>query len=388
MNASRSIFLALLLLVLPAFASAATFVEQKTLVVSSSTVDNAYLAGTSVTVSAPLPADLVATGGTVTSYSTIAGDALVAAGTVDLEQAITGDVRAVGARVNITGPVGGDAVVAGAQVNVSGGAHEMRIAGANVTVSGGAHGPVTIYGADVTLSGTYDGDVEIIASDHFTLGENTHIHGALRYNAPTQVVIPSSSAVDGGATYTGSYAYVPTNAEAHKFAIAGAGIFFMVRALAVMIVAALIAGLFPRFTVALAERAYIRRPARLALLALLGFGVLVTTPVLCVFLLVSFVGTGLALLLLAVYWLFIILSYIYAGILTGGLAHRLAARKRSLTNNVSWKDALLGMLIFFVIGSVPYLGWPATVLAVCFTLGALVSGLYAFAFPRDRSFDD
>lgn len=386
MNTRHSIPLVALLLALPAFASAATFAEDKTLVLSTPTVDNAYLAGASVTVSTPLPADLAAAGGTVTTYSPIAGDALIAAGTVDVEQAVNGDVRAAGGRVTVAGPVTGDVVIAGGQVTISGGARDMRVAGASVNISGGARGPVVVYGADVTLSGEYDGDVEVIASDRFTLGEGTHIHGVLKYNAPVQAEIPASAKIDGGTTYTGSYAYVPTNAEAQKFAIAGAGIFFIVRLLAMLITAGLIAGLFPRFTHALAERVYVRRPGRLALVTLLGFGILIATPVLILFLLVSFVGVGLAFLLGAVYALLLILSYIYAGILAGGLIRR--GTSRTTYSGISWKDALLGMLVFFILGSIPYIGWPVTFVGMSFTLGAIISGLYAFAFPKDTALWD
>jgi hypothetical protein len=387
MNLRRSIALFFLLIALPLSASAATFAEKKNLVYSTPTPDNAYLAGTSVTVSTALPADLAAIGGTVTTYSPIGGDALVAGGTVDLEQPVVGDVRAVGARVTVASTTGGDVVVAGAQVNVSGTARDMRIAGASVQVTGGAHGPVVIYGADVLLSGTYDGDVDIFASDRFTLGENTHIHGVLRYNAPTQVDVPASSVVDGGATYTGSPSYVPTNAEAKKFALAGVGIFYAVRALAVMIAAALLAGVFPAFTLAFTERAYARRLPRAALFVLLGFAFIVATPIFIILMLVSFVGAALALLLFSMYTLLISLAYLYIGILAGGLLRR-ATRRKSLAQGVSWKYALLGMLVFFIVSSIPFIGWMIALLALCFSLGTLVSGLYAFAFPRDTSLWD
>lgn len=386
MNMRHSIPLVALLLALPTLASAATFAEDKTLVLSTSPVDNAYLAGTSVTVSTPLPADLAAIGGTVTTYSPIAGDALIGAGTVDVEQEVKGDVRAAGGRVTIAGPVSGDVVAAGGRVNISGGARDMRVAGAYVNISGGARGPVVVYGADVTLSGEYDGDVEVIASDRFVIGEGTHIRGALKYNAPVQAEVPASAQIDGGTTYTGSYAYVPTNAEAQKFAIAGAGIFFMVRLLAMMITAGLIAGLFTRFTLALADRVYVRRPGRLALVALLGFGITIATPVLILLLLVSFVGVGLAFLLGAAYVLLLLLSYTYAGILAGGLVRRVGSR--APYPGISWKDALLGMFIFFVLGSIPYIGWAVTLVGMSFTLGAIVSGLYAFAFPKDTALWD
>lgn len=377
---------ALLILMLPAFANAATFAEQKTLVLSTTTPDNTYLAGANVTVNAPLPADLAVAAGTVTTYSTIGGDALIAGGTVHVQDAVAGDVRAIGGRVTIDAPVAGDVVAGGGTISVSAPARDVRLFGASVQATGGAHGPVTIYGADVTLSGEYDGDVEVIASDRFVVGENTRIHGALKYNAPQQVELPATSKVDGGVTYTGSYRYVPTNAEAHRFAIAGAGIFYIVRALAVMVAAGLLAGLFPQFTEALAKRAFMRRRMRMLLFTLLGFAILIATPVLTLILGVSFVGGALALLLAPLYLLLVLLSYLYAGVLAGGLL-RHTATKRS-PQLISWKDAIGGMLVFFVLGSLPYIGVPITLIALCFTLGALVSGLYRFAFTRDTSWQD
>lgn len=382
----RIILPVLLILMLPTLASAATFAEDKTLVVSSSTPDNTYLAGVSVTVSAPLPADLAAAGGTVTTYSPIGGDALIAAGTVHLQEAVGGDVRAAGARVTINAPVAGDIVAAGGTVTVTARARDVRLFGASVQATGGAQGPVTIYGADVTLAGDYAGDVEIIASDHLTIGPDTHIHGVLKYNAPQQADIPASSVIDGGVTYTGSYAYVPTNAEAQKFAIAGAGVFFIVRALAIMVVAGLLAGLFPAFSEQLALRIFTRRHARTSLLALLGFGLLIATPVLILLLAVSFVGGGVALLLGSAYVLLVFLSYIYAGVLAGG-AFRYLTTKRSATL-ISWRDAIVGTLLLFILSSIPYLGGIVTLVALCLTLGTVVSLLYQFAFRRSASWQD
>ena len=386
MHPRRIILPIFLILMLPAFAHAATFAEKKTLVLSAAPPDNTYLAGASVTVSAPLPADLAAAGGTVTAYSPIGGDALIAGGTVHLQEAVGGDVRAIGGRVMVDAPVSGDVVAAGGTISVTAPARDMRLFGVNVQATGGAHGPVTIYAADVTLSGEYDGDVEVIASDRFTIGPNTHIHGVLKYNAPQQAEVPSSSRVDGGATYTGSYAYVPTNAEAQKFAIAGAGVFFIVRALAVMVAAGLLAGLFPQFSEALATRILTRRHARTSLLALLGFGILIATPVLILLLAVSFVGGGIALLLGSSYVLLLCLSYLYAGIVTGGILRHTATKRSAAL--ISWKDAIVGMLAFFIIGSIPYLGGMITLIALCLTLGAIVTNLYLFAFRRDTAWQE
>jgi hypothetical protein len=380
-SAATLLTLSFILLLVPSLASAATFAEKRTLVLSQTPPDNVYLAGVNVTVSSPLPSDLSAVGAAVHVFAPIGGDALVAGGTVDLQQPVAGDVRAIGGTVTTGGDVSGDVVVAGGTVTVTGKAYDLRLFGANVQVTGGASGPVKIYGADVTLSGDYTGDVEVIASDRFTIGNGTHIHGALRYNAPQQIDVPATATIDGTTTYTGSYSYVPTNAEAQKFAIAGAGIFYIVRALSVMIAAALVAGLFPEFSFTIADRIMRKRPRSVGLRGLLGFGILVAAPVLIIFLLLSFVGAALALLLGSLYFLLAFLSYLISGIVLGGMLRQALARGETVFA-ISWKDAALGMLGFFVLGSLPYIGWIFTIAFACVTLGTIVSTAYSYSFAR------
>ncbi len=78
--------------------------------------------------------------------------------------------------------------------------------------------------------------------------------------------------VAGGVSYIGSSSYLPTNEEAKRFAIAGAGVLFVVKVLAALITAGLVAGLFPAFSNAIADAALSHSLRRFVLLALLGFG--------------------------------------------------------------------------------------------------------------------
>ncbi len=368
------------LLAAPLFASASTLQTGRTIVLSDASTTNAYLAGTDITVVAPLAGDLLAAGAVVTANAPITGDAMLAGGTVDIEKAVAGDVRAVGGKVTVNASVGGDLVAAGATVVASSSARDTRIAGATVHLTG-ANGPVLIYGSDIVLTGDFKGDVTIEASNSLTLEEGTHIHGALRYNAPQQVVVPSSAVIDGGANYIGSSSFLPTSKEAHTFAIAGATILFIVHLLAILILAGLVAGLFPVFTERVAERTLAdRSPRRFVLLALLGFGILVASPVLILILMFSFVGIGVALILAALYALFIMLSYVYAGILAGAALSRALLKRYVIT----WKEAVLGMLVLYLIGTIPLLGPLVKFVLMAAAGGAIVSLSYAFAFKRGQ----
>lgn len=377
----RSLAIASFLLFAPLLAQASTLQAARTIVLSDASTTNAYLTGTDVTVVAPIGGDLLAAGGTVTANSSIAGDAMLAGGTVSIQKPVAGDVRAFGAHVVIAAPIGGDLIASGATVIASTSARDTRIAAVSIKLTSGSSGPVTLFGSDIYLEGDFKGDVTIEASDKIIIADGTHIRGVLRYNAPQQIVVPATALIDGGASYIGSSSFLPTSQEAHTFAIAGATILFIVHLSAVLVLAGLLAGLFPLFTERVAERTLVQHSAgKFVLLALLGFGISVATPVLVLILLVSFVGIGVALPLIALYALFLILSYVYAGILAGAALAR-ALMKRYV---ITWKEAVLGMLVLYLIGVIPYLGFIVKFVLMMAAGGSIASLAYGFAFHKSE----
>ncbi len=106
----------LLLVAAPGHAFASTLTTGRTLVISEPPVDNAYLAGTDVTVVAPLPADLLAAGGTLSVSGPVAGDAMLAGGTVNIRKPIAGDARIVAGQLSIDAPIAGDFIAAAGSI--------------------------------------------------------------------------------------------------------------------------------------------------------------------------------------------------------------------------------------------------------------------------------
>lgn len=372
--------LTLLILLFPFTGFAATFIGEEELTLTEPVPDNAYVAGANVNVSTDLPADLTVAGGTVGIYAPVAGDVLATGGTVVIERPVGGDVRAAAGGLHITSDVAGDVAAVGGTISVSGKARGVYVVGGTVQVTGGASGPVTVYGSDITLAGDFAGDVEVIASDSFTISENTHIAGALKYNAPEQAAIPASARIDGGTTYTGSYSYVPTKEEARKFAIAGAGLFLVVRTIAGMIVAGLLVGLFPVFAGRIADMALTSGGRRTSLFALLGFALFVAAPILVLLLLLSFVGAGIALLLGILYLLLLLLSYVFAGVIAGAALRRHAFARFSVRREITWRDAVLGVLVLNLIGIVPVIGPFVKFILAITAAGILTTLAYSFAF--------
>ena len=381
----RHILLILLtLLILPTSSLAApapaSFSAARSVLVASSSPGNAYAAGFSVVRTANVVGDLSAFGGSIITAAPVSGDELLLAGSIYSRARVGGDFRAVGGSITIEEPVQGDLVAFGFSVRDSGRAGgSVLIVAANASLTNGAEGPVTIYGNTVSLAGDFAGNVNIVASGRITLSASTTIKGSLSYESPEPAIIPASAIILDGVEYTNA-SYLPDIGTSRILALMSIGFFLFVRILGALILAGLLAGLFPRLAVAVVERATTARPHRILLTILLGFAVLVVTPVLFLLLALTFVGIGLALLLLITYAFILLLSLIYAGILLGSIL----TRRYTHRDSVLWHDGVLGMLALSFLALVPYIGPFIILFFTTFSAGALLLIFFHFAFPHEE----
>ncbi len=364
-------------LLLPQGVSAAYVNYEPSLIQSAVLSENAYLAGTEVTVTAPIEKDISVFGGTVLISSPTKGDALLGGGTLNLRAPVIGDVRAAAVRLFATEPISGDLFAVASHADITGMIGEGLLLGSTVQVLGGAEGPVTIYGSKVTLKGTFAKDVRVVATNSLTVEEGTSIGGTLKYNAPQEARIAEGTVVTGGIEYTGK-TFLPTEHEARLFAFFGAGIFLLVRLFAVLIAVGLLAGLFPRFVVAVADET-VRKPlSSFILTALLGFSVIVATPILVLLLLISFAGAGVGFVIAAGYVLLVLVGYLLAGAIAGIVLARRVLKREHFT----WRHAVLGTAVLYVIGTVPFLGMLVTLVLLCAAVGGISTLVYHLAFTR------
>lgn len=387
MRSSRlAALLALLTLSAPlaVFGAPASFEASRSLVTATSSAGNTYLLGGSTVVGAPVSGDLTAAGGSLIVTAPVGGDALLLGGSVNERGRIMGDARIAGGDITVEAPVGGDLAAIGFSVHDRSRARgSVFITALSADLSAGAEGPVMIFGNDVTLGGDYGGDVRVVASGKITLASSTAIAGALSYSSPEPAAIPPSAKIAGGVHYTNT-SYVPSTSVVRGLSLASLGIFLLARVLGALILAGLLAGLFPRLAEAVTTRAASASVRRVFLTMLLGFATLIATPVLLVLLALTFIGLGIALLLFICYALLALLSYVYGGILIGGLiARRISGRTFAL-----WRDGVLGIFILSVLGLVPFVGGIVVFLLTIFAAGALLILFFNFAFPHDAAEDD
>ena len=378
---ARGFLCALVLLLLPVYASAATIEAGESLELSEAPAHNAYLAGGDVRVTVALPADLLAAAAALQVLAPVMGDIAAIGSTVNIEAPVSGDVRIAGGHISIRDVVAGDIAAFGGFIRIEKEAREIYAAGGTVELTGGARGPVTVYAGTVSLAGTYAGDVHIAASNKLTIAPGTVIQGVLEYNAPEEASLDETVVVSGGVRYVGSASFLPTAEEAQAFALAGIGVFLIVRLIAGMVTAGLVAGLFPSFSAALTERVLGRGIRGFARAAIIGLLVMVLTPLLAILLLMSFVGMGVAFLIALLYLLAVALSFVFAAVIAGGALAR-SLWKRS---TIEWKDAVLGMLLLYLVALLPGIGGFISFILSCVALGALSSMTYQFLFKRKEA---
>ena len=381
---NRFLFVLCISLLVPASAGAAnilaSFSAAQSFLSTSSLLGNAYAAGISVVVTALVAGDFSAVGGNITVAAPVEGDELLFAGSISSRAPVAGDLRAVGGNITVEKPVAGDFFASGLSVYDSGRAGgSVFIAALNATLANGASGPVTIYGNNVLLAGNFADGVNVVTSGHLTLAPGTMIRGVLSYEAPETATIPASAKIIGGIEYK-NISYLPGADTSRVLALMSVGFFLFVRILGALILAGLLAGLFPRLAEMVTERAYTAHARNILLTMLLGFAVLVATPILFILLALTFVGIGIALLISILYVLVVLLSLLYAGILLGGVLVRRYARRET----VRWHDGVLGMFIFSLITLVPFVGFFAVFLLTTFSAGALLIVFFNFAFPREE----
>jgi cytoskeletal protein CcmA (bactofilin family) len=323
-----------------------------------------FVAGRSVRVVQPVAGDLVATGGTVGVDAAVSGDALVAGGTVRVDGSIEGSLYAGGGRITLDGTVRRNARIGGGRVEIDPKAvvtGNVSLAGGAIRIEGTVQGYVQAAGGSVVIDGTVGGDV-VASAGSVELGPNARIAGKLRY-ASRELKRDPAAQVAGGVERSPVNVRSTGPGPRHLARAAGwlwtAGVVLT----AIVLVAAL-----PAFT----ARAASTLRARTGTSLLAGFVAMVCIPVAAILLLVTVIGIPLALLALVLYAALLLAGYAMTGIGIGDWA--LARWRAAQATRAGWRivAAALSMVALALLGRVPWIGAPVSVLVLIAGVGALV----------------
>lgn len=357
MNRIRSLIVATLLLVCSRGAAQQV---GETVTKRGTILEDIYLAGGTVDVSADVHGDVTAAGGRVLIGQRVTGDILAAGGTVDIGGDVLDDVRAAGGTVMLHGHVGGDAIVAGGTVllgpeaTVDG---RAWLGGGDIQIAGRVATRLKAAARRIVIAGTVLGDVRITAQQVEIL-PSARIDGSLTYQSPHTALI------DSGAVIGGDVVRLPY----HQPPIAGKVLRQLIWVVALGALGAALILVFPGFSQG-TGRTLGEEPWKSVGL---GAAVLVGTPVAAVLLMVTVVGSALGVAGLVVYGLALVAGFLTGALCTGDLLVAWLHRGAPPSLGTSILALLVGLIVIALLRWIPLVGGLVSLGVLLFGSGGLV----------------
>jgi hypothetical protein len=379
----KSLFAALLVCAIfsplsPASAMMAIGGEQYVLPATVTVPDDLYAAGATLIANGNINGDLVAGGGNITINGNISQDAMIAGGNISLLGNIGDDVRMVGGNAVIGKNVKGDILFAGGTLYilkdavVSG---DVALAGGSIVVDGTIKGKTRISADSITVNGSLEGEVEIFSGNQLKFGPAAIVRQSIKHQGFTEAIIEEGGRV-GKIDFTKledprkQTRKIDTETVGAIFA-GIFGVFFLIKLVAMLVVALLAVNLVGPLTSKLVEES-LKDPL---VKALRGFAWLVLVPIVLLILLLTIIGAGAAMVAGSVYAVSIAIAKVLAGIILGTWILRLSSKGKAA---VDWKPAVLGVITFQILCLIPIIGWLAAFWVSLLALG----GVYTFFSDR------
>jgi cytoskeletal protein CcmA (bactofilin family) len=324
--------------------------------------DDIYLAGGEVELLATVQGDVTVAGGQVNLEGDINGDVIAAGGSVILRSAVADDARLAGGNVQVRGAVGDDVIAAGGRVLLGPDARvggRAWLSGGEIRVDGDVGQELRAAGGRVNITGKVRGDV-FVQADEIAIGSDAVIMGQLHTKGPREARIADGARIDGEVSHT----TVEVPVAPMVASLVGAGLVLL---LSLIITGVVLYLIFPNFA------ARCTQSLRDAPWPCLGMGVAVfaATPVVILVLLVTAVGVWLALLLLAAYFILLLLGYLTGTLFVGEAGLRLIGKNDP---SKAWRATGLAvaLLVLTVVGLIPLLGGLIAWLVLLAGMGALM----------------
>ena len=339
------------------------------IIISEPVADDLFLFGTNIEVNAPVDGDVFAFGQSISITADVSGTVVASGQTVRVTGTVTKSVRAAGQNIDIGGTVLEDLMAAGASVKLStegSVGRDVVVGGQTILIAGDVGRNVRAGASSLTIASTIGGDVTADASD-LTVTDTANIEGNLDYTSAQEASIQGQVA----GTTTRHQPRTTGRREPNPAVSAFLGVLGWIRGLIGMLLFGVAVILLGRGRLTVVSDALVARPW-----PSLGIGVAVLAAVwpaaMIIFLVGLLVGGWwIAFVLLTVVWLIALVGLIIGGLTVGkvllGWMHA----------NVHPILAMgLGILVIWVVGAVPFVGWLLGLAALVFGTGAIVITLY------------
>jgi hypothetical protein len=320
--------------------------------------------GERVEISGTVNGDVYAVGGQVLVDGEVNGDLLVAGGAVIVSGRISQDARILGGQVTINGEIGRNLTVAGGNINLTNTASVQGgvvAAGGTIVLAVPVAKDVRVAAGNLTVSDIIDGDLHA-AAGQLRLTSKAAVGGNLIYWSGHPASIDENAKVAG--IISQKIPKEGLRSSAKKMAGMVAGFILLAKIVgffSTLLIGLLLIYFIPNYTREVVSTIHDRPLASLGL----GFLMVLATPVIIVFLLVTVVGIPLALILSAVYLIGIYLARILVIFWIGSALLGLFGK----TAGEGWV-LVIGLITYSVLTLLPFIGGLIAMLVVLFGLGA------------------
>jgi cytoskeletal protein CcmA (bactofilin family) len=342
--------------------------------------DDLYLFGANITVDGTVNGDVIVFGNRITINGEVNGSVIGAGQDIVVGGRVKDSVRMAASNVDINSAIGGDLVTAASRVTIaqSGSVgRDLLVAAAAVQVNGPVAKDIRGSAGKLMINSSVGGNVDV-EGDEVKLEPAASIAGNLTYKSEKKAEQAKEATVGGEIKHTTPPPQPKPSAETLGQAIGGlvaATVGFIVILLLVVVVIKYAAALLTGIVFILLARKYI--PGLVGTLKsspwpCLGYGALVLflAPVAIAIAFGLVIGIPLGLAALALYLLAVYLGHIFTGLFIGKWLLRQHADANSTGKLIA--ALALGLLIVYICGIIPFIGWLTGLAVVLFGLGTIL----------------
>lgn len=323
--------------------------------------DDLYLAGGQVDLYASVAGDVVVAGGQLNLEGNVRADVTAAGGDIELRGTVADDARIVGGNLRVLAKINDDLVAAGGRIQVASTADiggSAWLAAGDVLVDGKIGEELHARGGKVIVTGSIRGNAEIWA-EHIEIASSATIIGNLRYKSPRPAIIAEGARIEGKVTH------VPVEILAAPV-IAGFLLGGVLILLSLVVTGAVLYLVFPGVASACSKTISDKPWASLGY----GLAVFAAVPFVAVLLLSTGIGVFLALLLLAAYFVMLLLGYIAGAYYVAELGMR-KFNKDKAGKTMHVVSLGLALAVLFIVNIIPVFGSLLNWLVLLAGIGAL-----------------
>lgn len=327
--------------------------------------DDLAAAGANVNVGANVSGDLLAAGSQVVSSGSSAQSSLLAGGNVTSSGSVGNNLYAAGGQLAISNTVADNAYVAGGTVTMVQGsrvARDLLITGGQVAMNGTVGRDLLASGGDISINGTVNGNARVNGGN-ITLGPDAVVRGDLIYSSDQKLNMETGARVLGKTIQRQQ-----PQKRAQPPSRAAKAALWLLSLTSAFIVGAIILAIVPVMSAGVADRV-VQAPGWSMLT---GFILLVVVPIAATIIALTIIGFPLALILLAMYFISIYISYIFVGLAAGRFIFRRIGKPAASM----YLDLLVGLVVVWILISIPFIGGLIKLLVILLGLGALASYRY------------